>query len=165
MFWKRTKETSKLPRVMVCRVDPDETQALAKQLTEHRICEALPLLTDVAREAVPICQAASPDLLVLEAMPDAMEKLDDPDKDISGRCELAAEITEVLPACRAYLTCAEEFRHLEPVMQKAVETNLICGYCFGDLTEGQLRAWLAEGEVPKTTGPCAGSKRTEQNFP
>lgn len=157
MFWKRTKETPKLPRVMLCRVDPGETRALARQLTQSRVCEAVPLLTDVAREAVPICQAEAPDLLVLEAMPDAMEKLDDPDKDISGRCELAAQITEVLPHCRAYLTCAEAFRHLEPVMQKAVETRLINGYCFGDLTEGQLRAWLAEGEAPKTTGACAGS--------
>lgn len=152
MFWRRKEEPfsdhggiGRLPKVMVCRVDPDETRILVKHLTETRICEAVPLLTDVAREAVPICREAKPDILVLEAMPDAMEKLDDPDKDISGRCELSAQVAEVLPECRVYLTCAEEFRHLEPVMQKAVETRLIRGYCFGALTEQQLRAWLSEG--------------------
>lgn len=152
MFWRRKEEPfsdhgriGRLPKVMVCRVDPDDTRILAKHLTETRICEAVPLLTDVAREAVPICQEAKPDILVLEAMPDAMEKLDDPDKDISGRCELSAQVAEVLPECRVYLTCAKEFRHLEPVMQKAVETRLIRGYCFGSLTEQQLRAWLSEG--------------------
>lgn len=144
MLWRHKKNRKKLPKVMLCCVDPDESRTVAKRLTEMRICEAVPLLSDVVREALPVCREARPDIIVLEAMPDAMEKLDDPNKDISGRCELAAQITEELPECRAYITCAERFRLFEPVMQKAVETRLINGYCFGALSAGQLKAWLSE---------------------
>lgn len=152
MFWKRKESAVAipggdrgLPKVAVCCVDPAESCAAAKRLAALRICEAVPLLTDAAKEVIPICCQAEPDLLVLEAMPNAMEKLDDPDKDIAGRCGLAARVREQLPRCRVYLTCAESFRRLEPVMQKAVETRLIHGYCFGSLSGQQVRAWLSEG--------------------
>lgn len=153
MFWKRRGEAFRNPetenrrlKTAVCYVDPDESCVLARRMTELHICEAFPLLTDTAKDAVPICQREKPDLLILEAMPDAMEKLDDPEKDIAGRCELSARIREELPGCRVYLVCAEEFLHLEPVMKKAVETQLVNGYCFGRLTKQQLEAWLSETE-------------------
>lgn len=156
MFWRRKEEPlsgsggpGRPPSVMVCCVDPGESRALAQQLTEERSCQVAALPTDAVEEVISLCQRESPALLVLEAMPDAMERLDDPTKDISGRCELAAQLREELPHCRVYLTCGEEFRRLEPVLQKAVEKDLIQGYCFGGLTGQQLETWLgdASGQI------------------
>lgn len=77
-----------------------------------------------------------------------MEKLDDPDKDISGRCEMSVRVKERLPECRVYLICDAAFCELEPVMEKAVETKLIDGYRFGCLNRQLLEKWLAEPSDP-----------------
>lgn len=150
MFWKRKDAIPKLPKAAVCCVDPGETRAVVDTLARFGLCGPTAILSDTPKDILWFCQREKPDLLLLEAVPDAMERFDDPDKDISGRCELSAQVAEVLPECRVYLTCAEGFRRLEPVMQKAVETQLIHGYCFGDLTEQQLKFWLGEQPGPIT---------------
>lgn len=151
MFWKRHDEPKRLPKVAVCYMDSDMTRTVADALAQLGACDPIAVLSDTPKDILWLCQRTAPDVLLLEAVPDAMERFDDPDKDITGRCEIAARVREDLPDCRAYLTCGEEFRHLEPVMQKAVETKLIDGYCFGDLTTQQLKLWL--GEKPGHTTP------------
>lgn len=151
MFWKRHDEPKRRPRVAVCYMDSAETRAVADALAQPDLCDPIAVLSDTPQDILWLCGHTQPDVLLFEAVPDAMERFDDPDKDITGRCETAARVREDLPACRVYLTCAEEFRRLEPVMQKAVETKLIDGYCFGDLTAQQLKLWL--GEKPKHTTP------------
>lgn len=144
MLWRRHDESQQLPKVAVCYVDSAATRAMADALARLGECDPVAILADTPQNILWLCAHRRPDLLLLEAVPDAMARYDDPDKDISGRCETAARVREELPDCRAYLICGADFRHLEPVMQKAVETELIHGYCFGDLTERQLRLWLDE---------------------
>lgn len=151
MFRKRHDGAKPLPKVAVCCADTDETRAVADALARLGECEPIAILADTPKDILWLCARKAPDLLVLEAVPNAMERYDDPMRDISGRCEMAARVREEVPDCRAYLTCGAEFRHLEPVLQKAVETRLISGYCFGGLTERQLKLWL--GETPDHTTP------------
>lgn len=146
MFWKRKDEAKLRTKIAVCYADSDMTRAAADWLAQQGLCESVAILADTPKDALWLCQREKPDLLILEAVPDAMERFDDPDKDIAGRCELSARITEVLPDCRVYLVCDEQFGHLEPVMQKAVGTNLIHGYCFGSLTRPIIESWLSETE-------------------
>lgn len=150
MFWKRQEDTAR-PRVALCCTDPAATRAAADRLTAWDVCEPLALLSDEAESVLWSCRKERPDILVLEAMPDAMERLDDPTKDISGRCELAVQVSEALPTCRVYLLCAEGYRRSEPVLQKAVETELISGYCLGSLTRQQIERWLdgTSGQAPQ----------------
>lgn len=145
MFRKRHDEPMSVPRVAICYMDPTMTRAVADAVAQLGLCDPIAILSDTPEDILRLCGQAAPDLLLLEAVPDAMERFDDPDKDITARCETAARVREELPDCRAYLTCGAGFRRLDPVMQKAVETRLIDGYCFGDLTTQQLKAWLAEG--------------------
>lgn len=146
MFWKRHDEPGRAPKLALCYADSDMTRASADALSQRGVCESIALLADSPQNILWLCRRTKPDLLLLEAVPDAMERFDDPDKDIAGRCETAARVLEEVPGCRVYLSCDPAFRHLEPVMQKAVETNLISGYCFGMLTAQQLELWL--GEIP-----------------
>lgn len=144
MLWKRHDEAKRLPKVAVCCMDSDETRAVADALTRRGECEPIAILSDTPEDILWLCARKAPDILVLEAAPNAMERFDDPARDISGRCEMAVRVREEVPDCRAYLTCDAAFRHLESVLQKAVETELIRGYCFGTLTERQVKRWLAE---------------------
>ncbi len=142
MFWKAKDSAARLPRPAVCYVDPAETRAAADAWVNEGLGEPLALLSDETESILWLCRRERPTFLLLEAVPDAMERYDDPDRDISGRCELSARLAEELPECRVYLTCAEAFREMEPVLQKAVETGLICGYCIGRPTRQQLTHWL-----------------------
>lgn len=150
MLWKR-QEAAGRPKAALCCADPASTRAAADRLTAWGVCECVAVLSDEAQDVVWTCRREEPDILVLEAVPDAMERLDDPTKDITGRCELAVQVTEALPTCRVYLTCAEAFRRLEPVLQKAVETALISGYCLGSPTRQQIERWLdsTSGQAPQ----------------
>ena len=146
MLWKRHDDPKRTPRVAVCYADAAVTRTAADWLTRLGACESVALLADTPQDILWLCRRAKPDLLLLEAVPDAMARFDDPTKDITGRCETSVRVREEVPDCRVYLTCAEEFRHLEPAMQKAVETKLVSGYCFGSLTKRQIEVWLAENE-------------------
>lgn len=150
MFRKRHDEVNDLAKVALCWTDTEMTRAAADRLAQRGICKPVAVLSDTPKDILWLCRRERPDLLLLEAVPDAMERFDDPDKDIAGRCRLSARIAEEMPACRVYLVCAEEFRRLEPVMQKAVETHLIRGYCFGGITVQQLEHWLGEAPGPIT---------------
>lgn len=153
MFWKR-KEAAKpvpLPKAAVCYADPGETRRVTDWLTQLRVCQPAAILSDDPKDALWACLQEKPDILLLEAMPDAMEKLDDPDKDITGRCELSARVKEQLPACRVYLICGAQFGDLEPTLEKAVETGLIDGYRIGRLSKLHVDAWLARGSAPGNT--------------
>lgn len=147
MFRKRKSSPRPLLKLAICCADSSMTRAAADWLALRNLCEPIAILADTPTDTLWLCQRERPDLLVLEAVPDAMERFDDPDKDIAGRCDLSARILEVLPDCRVYLICDDSFHHLEPVMQKAMETQLIHGYCFGPLSEGQLNEWLSEAEA------------------
>lgn len=111
-------------------------------LTHLDLCAPLPFLSDEPETVLWSCRKEKPNVLLLEAVPDSMERFDDPSKDIAGRCEIAARVREELPDCQVYLICAEEFRRLESVMQKAVDALLIDGYCFGALTSRSIESWL-----------------------
>lgn len=154
MFWKRREEAKPAlrPKAAVCYVDPGETRRVADWLVQLRVCEPAAILSDDPKDALWACLQEKPDILLLEAMPDAMEKLDDPNRDITGRCELSACIKEQLPACRVYLICGAQFRDLEPTLKKAVETGLIDGYRIGRLSKLNVDAWLAPGETGDDPG-------------
>lgn len=143
MFWKRKGQTTPLPKAAVCYVEPAKSRAAADWLNGLGLCKSVAILSDDPQDALWTCRQAKPDILVLEAMPDAMERLDDPNKDITGRCELSIRVKELLPDCRVYLVCGEEFRRLEPVMQKAISTRLIDGCRFGALDRQCVQQWLA----------------------
>ena len=66
------------------------------------------------------------------------------DKDVSARCGIAIEVRRRLPDCRVYLVCADGHPEKLAALEKAVELKLIDGYCLGDLTDRQARAWLRE---------------------
>lgn len=150
MFRKQKPGGRTRPKVAVYYVDAVNSRAAADWLTRLDLCQSVAILSDAPSDTLWTCVREKPDLLVLEAMPDAMEQLDDPDKDITGRCELAVQVKEALPRCRVYLVCSAEFRRLEPAMEKAVETHLIDGYRFGGLSRQQIETWLAEtGAKPK----------------
>lgn len=139
---KRRQPPKPLPRVAVCYAESAVTRAVVDRLTQLGFCTPLPILSDELENVLWFCRKERPDVLLLETVPDAMERFDDPGKDIAGRCETAARVREERPDCRVYLICAEEFRRLEPVMQKAVDTRLIDGYCFGALTGQLIESWL-----------------------
>lgn len=66
------------------------------------------------------------------------------DKDVSGRCDIAAAVRKRRPGCRVYLVCEEGHPEKLAALDKAAELTLIDGYCIGDLDPQQMRAWLAE---------------------
>lgn len=66
------------------------------------------------------------------------------DKDVSGRCDIAAAVRKRRPGCRVYLVCEEGHPEKLAALDKAVELKLIDGYCIGDLDPQQMRAWLDE---------------------
>lgn len=146
MFWKRKEETApvRLPKAAVCCADPGETRRVTDWLTQLRICRSAAILSDDPKDVLWASLQEKPDILLLEAMPDAMEKLDDPNKDVTGRCELSAQIKEQLPVCRVYLICGAQFGNLEPTLKKAVETGLIDGYRIGRLSKLNVETWLGQ---------------------
>ena len=60
-----------------------------------------------------------------------------------------------LPDCRVYLACADGHPEKLAALEKAVELKLIDGYCLGDLTDRQARAWLRETAKRMKPDLCA----------
>lgn len=153
MFWKRREEPSPLPKVAVCYADSAVTRRAADWLAQLNLCKPIAILADTPKDALWLCQREEPSLLVLEAMPDAMERLDDPSRDITGCCELSAQVKEQLPTCRVCLVCDARFHDYEPTLEKAVETGLIDGYRIGRLARLHIETWLA---APPTQTAISG---------
>ena len=65
-------------------------------------------------------------------------------RDISACCDVAIEIKRRRPECRVYLICEDGYPKKQAALDKAVELNLIDGYCIGDLSAQQMRIWLEE---------------------
>ena len=103
-------------------------------------CRPLGILSDDCDDVVWQCTAEKADLLLLEL--DFSNGVED--KDVSGRCDIAVEVRKRRPKCRIYLACEERHPERLPALDKAVELKLIDGYCIGDLTARQMRAWIAE---------------------
>ena len=103
-------------------------------------CRPLGILSDDYDDVVWQCTAERADLLLLEL--DFSNGVED--KDVSGRCDIAVEVRKRRPKCRIYLACEERHPERLPALDKAVELKLIDGYCIGDLTARQMRAWIAE---------------------
>lgn len=87
------------------------------------------------------CDTEQADLLLLET--DFSSDMEEP-KDVSSRCDIAVEVRRKLPDCRVYLICEDGHPEKLAALEKAVELKLIDGYCLGDLTDRQARAWLRE---------------------
>ena len=86
------------------------------------------------------CTAEQADLLLLGT--DFSNGVED--KDVSGRCDIAAEVRKRRPECRVYLVCEEGHPEKQAALDKAVELKLIDGYCIGALSAQQVRTWLRE---------------------
>ena len=87
------------------------------------------------------CDTEQADLLLLET--DFSSDMEEP-KDVSSRCDIAVEVRRKLPDCRIYLVCEDGHPEKLAALEKAVELKLIDGYCIGDLSAQQMRAWLDE---------------------
>lgn len=129
-----------LPKAAVCFSSPFRTRRAADWLRNLGGCRPLGILSDDCDDVVWQCTAEKADLLLLEL--DFSNGVQD--KDVSGRCDIAIEVRRRRPNCRAYLVCEDEHPEKLAALEKAVELKLIDGYCLGDLTDRQARAWLRE---------------------
>ena len=128
------------PKAAVCFTTPAMTRRAADWLGRLGDCRPLAILSDDFDDVVWNCEAERADLLVLEM--DFSNGVED--KDVSGRCDIAAEVRKRRPECRVYLVCEKGHPDKQPALDKAVELRLIHGYCIGDLTAQQMRTWLDE---------------------
>ena len=144
MFRKREPPASgpgaELPRAAVCFLSRAMTRRAADWLGNLGGCRPLGILSDDYDDVVWQCTAERADLLLLEL--DFSNGVED--KDVSSRCDIAVEVRRKLPNCRVYLVCEDGHPEKLPALDKAVELKLIDGYCIGDLSAQQMRAWLAE---------------------
>ena len=131
---------AELPRAAVCFPTPAMTRRAADWLGRLGGCRPLAILSDDFDDVVWNCEAERADLLVLEM--DFSNGVED--KDVSGRCDIAAAVRKRRPECRVYLVCEEGHPEKLAALDKAVELTLIDGYCIGDLDPRQMRAWLDE---------------------
>ena len=129
-----------LPKAAVCFSSPIRTRRAADGLKDLGGCRPIGVLSDDCDDVVWQCAAEQADLLLLET--DFTEGVED--KDVSARCDIAIEVRRKLPECRVYLICEDGHPEKLPALEKAVELKLIDGYCLGDLTDRQARAWLRE---------------------
>ena len=129
-----------LPKAAVCFASPAMTRYAADWLRELGGCKTLGVLSDDCADVVWQCAAEQADLLLLET--DFTEGVED--KDVSARCDIAIEVRRKLPDCRVYLICEDGHPEKLPALEKAVELELIDGYCIGDLSAQQMRMWLSE---------------------
>lgn len=127
------------PKAAVC-ASPAMTRRAADWLRALGGCKPIAILSDDCEDVVWQCAAEQADLLLLET--DFSEDVED--KDVSARCDIAIEVRRRLPECRVYLLCEDGHPEKLPALEKAVELGLIDGYCLGDLTARQARAWLDE---------------------
>ena len=128
------------PKAAVCFTTPAMTRRAADWLGRLGGCRPLAILSDDFDDVVWNCEAERADLLVLEM--DFSNGVED--KDVSGRCGIAAEVRKRRPECRVYLVCEKGHPEKQPALDKAVELKLIDGYCIGDLDPQQMRTWLDE---------------------
>ena len=129
-----------LPKAAVCFALPIRTRRAADWLRNLGGCRPIGILSDDCDDVVWQCAAEQADLLLLETdFTDGVE-----DKDVSARCDIAIEVRRKLPNCRVYLICEDGYPKKQAALDKAVELKLIDGYCLGDLTDRQARAWLRE---------------------
>ena len=129
-----------LPKAAVCFSSPIRTRRAADWLRNLGGCRPIGVLSDDCGDVAWQCAAEQADLLLLET--DFTEGVED--KDVSSRCDIAIEVRRKLPDCRVYLVCEDGYPEKLAALEKAVELKLIDGYCLGDLTDRQARAWLDE---------------------
>ena len=128
------------PKAAVCCASPAMTRRAADWLRALGGCKPIAILSDDCEDVVWQCAAEQADSLLLET--DFSEGVED--KDVSARCDIAIEVRRRLPECRVYLLCEDGHPEKQAALEKAVELGLIDGYCLGDLTARQARAWLDE---------------------
>ena len=128
------------PKAAVCFTTPAMTRRAADWLGRLGGCRPLAILSDDFDDVVWNCEAERADLLVLEM--DFSNGVED--KDVSGRCDIAAAVRKRRPECRVYLVCEDGHPEKLAALDKAVELKLIDGYCIGDLDPRQMRTWLDE---------------------
>ena len=129
-----------LPKAAVCFSSPAMTRYAVDWLGKLGGCKPIAILSDDCDDVVWQCAAEQADLLLLET--DFTEGVED--KDVSARCDIAIEVRRKLPDCRVYLICEDGHPEKLAALEKAVELKLIDGYCIGELTAQQARAWLRE---------------------
>ena len=130
-----------LPKAAVCFSSPIRTRRAADWLGNLGGCRPIGVLSDDCGDVAWQCDTEQADLLLLET--DFSSDMEEP-KDVSSRCDIAVEVRRKLPDCRVYLICEDGHPEKLPALNKAVELKLIDGYCLGDLTDWQARAWLRE---------------------
>lgn len=129
-----------LPKAAVCFNSPIRTRRAADWLRNLGGCRPIGVLSDDCEDVVWQCDTEQANLLMLET--DFTEGVED--KDVSTRCDIAIEVRRKLPNCRVYLICEEGYPEKLAALEKAAELKLIDGYCIGDLSAQQVRAWLDE---------------------
>lgn len=130
-----------LPKAAVCFSSPIRTRRAADWLRNLGGCRPIGVLSDDCGDVAWQCDTEQADLLLLET--DFSSDMEEP-KDVSSRCDIAVEVRRKLPDCRVYLVCEDGHPEKLAALDKAVELGLIDGYCLGDLTVRQARAWLDE---------------------
>lgn len=130
-----------LPKAAVCFSSPIRTRRAADWLRNLGGCRPIGVLSDDCGDVAWQCDTEQADLLLLET--DFSSDMEEP-KDVSSRCDIAVEVRRRLPECRVYLICEDGHPEKLAALEKAVELGLIDGYCLGDLTDRQARAWLSE---------------------
>lgn len=151
-----------LPKAAVCFSSPFRTRRAADWLKNLGGCKTQAILSDDYADVVWQCAAEQADLLLLET--DFSSEIEEP-KDVSSRCDIAIEVRRKLPDCRIYLVCEDGHPEKLAALEKAVELKLIDGYCLGDLTDRQARAWLretAETRNPAGNPAAAANNRKEE---
>lgn len=151
-----------LPKAAVCFSSPFRTRRAADWLKNLGGCKTQAILSDDYADVVWQCTAEQADLLLLET--DFSSEIEEP-KDVSSRCDIAIEVRRKLPDCRIYLVCEDGHPEKLAALEKAVELKLIDGYCLGDLTDRQARAWLretAETRNPAGNPAAAANNRKEE---
>ena len=128
-------------RAAACFTTPAMTRRAADWLGNLGGCRPLGILSDDCDDVVWQCTAEKADLLLMKV--DFTDSAEEP-RDISACCDVAIEIKRRRPECRVYLICEDGYPKKQAALDKAVELNLIDGYCIGDLDPQQMRAWLAE---------------------
>ena len=131
---------AELPRAAVCFPSRAMTRRAADWLRNLGGCRPIGVLSDDCGDVAWQCAAEQADLLLLET--DFTEGVED--KDVSARCDIAIEVRRKLPDCRVYLICEDGYPEKLAALEKAAELKLIDGYCIGDLSAQQMRAWLDE---------------------
>ena len=129
-----------LPKAAVCFSSPIRTRRVADWLRNLGVCRPIGVLSDDCGDVAWQCDTEQADLLLLET--DFTEGVED--KDVSARCDIAIEVRRRLPDCRVYLICEDGYPKKQAAVEKAAELKLVDGYCLGDLTDRQARAWLRE---------------------